>query len=277
MKLHRHSPAELLERAGHFLERREAENNLILGICASLADGEMDLTSPPIAMTVEHSGEVQLVALHTPPQKLLLSTGSTDAATELGRAWESALSGVMGPSEVAAAFSLAWPGEQREVVQRMRVYRCTQLVAPAPIEGALRVANPSDAAFACSSVIAFNQEAKNPGTVEGVTRMVNELIDAERLFVWERDGELVSIATARQPTPHGIRIGYVFSPPRHRGRGYAGAVTAGATQAMFNLGYEFCFLFTDLANPTSNRIYQRLGYQPMEDYDVWQLSPNRRS
>ena len=66
-------------------------------------------------------------------------------------------------------------------------------------------------------------------------------------------------------TPHGIRIGAVYTPPEQRRRGYASAVTAAASQAQLDQGRRWCFLFTDLANPTSNRIYQAIGFRPIRD------------
>ena len=70
-------------------------------------------------------------------------------------------------------------------------------------------------------------------------------------------------------TPHGTRVGPVYTPPEHRRRGFAGALVAAASQAQLDEGLEFCFLFTDLANPTSNHVYQAIGYEPVTDIDVY--------
>ena len=64
-------------------------------------------------------------------------------------------------------------------------------------------------------------------------------------------------------TPSGIRIGPVYTPPPDRGQGYASALVAAVSQAQLDAGRRFCFLYTDLANPTSNRIYQAIGYRPV--------------
>ena len=88
------------------------------------------------------------------------------------------------------------------------------------------------------------------------------------LAFWD-DGAAVCIAGYGGPTPNGIRIGPVYTPPELRGRGYASALTAGVTQELLDGGKRFCFLFTDLANPTSNRIYERIGYRPVTDVDQW--------
>ena len=88
--------------------------------------------------------------------------------------------------------------------------------------------------------------------------------------IWE-DGEAVSLSGYGARTPHGIRIGPVYTPPELRGRGYASALVASLTQQLLSGGRDFCFLFTDLANPTSNSIYQRVGYRPVTDIEVWKF------
>ena len=89
-------------------------------------------------------------------------------------------------------------------------------------------------------------------------------------LLWEDDGDTVSFAGWGGPTPNGIRVGPVYTPPELRGRGYATALTAELSQRLldgrlFEGGRRFCFLYTDLANPTSNRLYPRIGYRPVHD------------
>jgi predicted GNAT family acetyltransferase len=73
------------------------------------------------------------------------------------------------------------------------------------------------------------------------------------------------------PTPNGIRVISVYTPPHLRGRGYASACVAALSQRLLDQGRKFCFLFTDLANPTSNHIYQEIGYEPVRDIDQWRF------
>lgn len=79
------------------------------------------------------------------------------------------------------------------------------------------------------------------------------------------------MAGAGGRTPNGIRISAVYTPPDLRCRGYASALTAAVSQDQLNRGRRFCFLFTDLANPTSNKIYQEIGYRPVCDYDLYRF------
>jgi predicted GNAT family acetyltransferase len=252
----------------------EAENNLLLGIGSSLMNGEMTLSAPPVLATIEDGNDVVLAALRTPPHNLLLSTGAEAAVVVLCDGLKESgagIPGVTGPSDLAEKFAELWAGDKRELTMRQRVYSCSAVIPPADPGGTLRPVTDADTKLAVAWAVAFNDEAGNPGTEAGVRRMVAELTDAKRMFVWDHDGDVVSIATARQPTPNGIRVGYVYTPPEKRGRGYASAVTASVTQAMFDAGYKFCFLYTDVANPTSNAIYQRIGYEPGGDSAMWRL------
>jgi hypothetical protein len=88
------------------------------------------------------------------------------------------------------------------------------------------------------------------------------------LYLWE-DGEVVSLTGVGGPTPNGIRIGPVYTPPAARRRGYASALVAAVSQAELDAGRRFCFLFTDLANPTSNHIYQAIGYEAVRDFNAY--------
>jgi len=88
-------------------------------------------------------------------------------------------------------------------------------------------------------------------------------------WLWVDGGRPVSLTCVGGVTPHGIRIGPVYTPPDLRGKGYASSLVAGVSQMQLDAGRAYVFLFTDLANPTSNRIYQALGYEPVNDVDEY--------
>lgn len=235
----------------------------------------MTLSALPIVATVEDGDDVVLAALRTPPHNLLLSTGAERAVGVLSDALKAdgtGLPGVTGPADLASAFAARWAGDHRELTMTQRVYRCTEVAAPRDPGGAFRAARLSELERLVGFVVAFNEEAHNPGTEATARRMVKRLVETARMFVWEREGEIVSVATARQPTPRGIRVGYVYTPPAERRKGYASAVTAAVTQRMFDEGYQMCFLYTDATNPTSNAIYQRVGYEPRGESAMWRFT-----
>ncbi len=124
---------------------------------------------------------------------------------------------------------------------------------------------------------AFLDEAMPGNPFENDSRELVErrLADAGGGFeLWEDGGRVVSLAGYGAPTANGIRIGPVYTPPEHRRRGYASALTAGVTQKLLDRGRRFCFLYTDLANPTSNSIYRQVGYEPVSDVDQWRFDPD---
>jgi len=100
--------------------------------------------------------------------------------------------------------------------------------------------------------------------------MARARIASNNLFVWETENkQVVTMAGTTRPTTNGIAVNSVYTPPELRGRGYASACVAALSQLMLDSGRQFCALFTDLANPTSNSIYQKMGYQAVCDVDEY--------
>ncbi|MEV0896434.1 GNAT family N-acetyltransferase [Actinoplanes sp. NPDC049802] len=102
--------------------------------------------------------------------------------------------------------------------------------------------------------------------------LADDRLASRGVTLWECDGVPVSTATRSRPEAGMIRIQFVYTPPACRGRGYGGAATAEATRYALDTGAAEVVLFTDLANPTSNALYPRLGYQPIEDRAVVEFS-----
>ena len=97
-----------------------------------------------------------------------------------------------------------------------------------------------------------------------------ELIEKRLLFLWDHDGPCCMAGWIAE-SPNGVRIGYVYTPPDRRGRGYASVCAADVSQRAIDAGRRYCFLNTDLANATSNSFYARIGYSPGADVIDWHL------
>ena len=110
------------------------------------------------------------------------------------------------------------------------------------------------------------------GKREDQAAVAREKISHGGVTVWEADGRPVSIACNTRPVTGMVRIGPVYTPPEARGHGYGSAATAAASRRLLEAGAEEVVLFTDLANPVSNSIYQRIGYRPVEDRVVLAFS-----
>jgi len=270
-----HSADEFLERAGDFLVAREAEHNLILGLTGRLRENPLTYgDEAPYFAVVEDGGRVVAGAMRTPPHNLILSELDDERALDLVaddvRSRFSELPGVLGPRAAAERFVLLWgvPGERR-VAQR--AHRAESVTLPEGVRGRMRDYEDGDRGLVLRWLQAFIDEALAGGGPESAhSSLEHRVADPDGGYViWEDGGEAVSLAGYGAPTPNGIRVGPVYTPPEFRRRGYATALTAEVTKMLLEGGRRFCFLFTDLANPTSNSIYYAVGYRPVTDVDMW--------
>jgi predicted GNAT family acetyltransferase len=158
----------------------------------------------------------------------------------------------------------------------MRVYALTRVMPAAPVPGQMRRAGPGDRDLIMRWYRAFmvdtfgEAEARETDVARAAD---NYLTTSTRALYFWHDPEPVAMAAMAGTTPGGARIGAVYTPPEKRRRGYASALVAGLSQHMLDQGRRFCFLFTDLANPTSNHIYQAIGYEPVGDADEFLFGP----
>lgn len=276
------SVEDFLALAGGFLEIREAENNLIFGICSTLRTSPEIFAQPSLFRVIsDGSGSVVAAALQTPPWNLVLSWMDDLEAVDalLPTLRDQPLPGVLGPTESTARFAARWTeatGQAARIDVAERIFRVERLIPPErPASGSWRTAAPADRELVARWMLAFNEEAspEAPPADDWLTIADRWIAGLQRrLYLWEDDGEVVSLAGAGGETPHGIRIGPVYTPPERRGRGYASSVTAAATADQLSRGRRFVFLFTDLANPTSNKIYRQIGYEPVCDVDMYRFS-----
>jgi hypothetical protein len=207
----------------------------------------------------------------TPPWPLLLAVvpeESTDGLVIALREHEVPVHEAHGAVTVATRFGEAWTagsGLLAEEVMCQRLYRLGELRVPAATPGRARVATESDLGLVVGWSAAFNDEAGGLHH-DDHEKYARATIDAGTMMLWEVDGvSPVSMAGRRAAAAGVARVGPVYTPPEERRRGYGAAVTAGVTQAALDAGAESVVLFTDLANPISNSIYQAIGYLPVSD------------
>jgi predicted GNAT family acetyltransferase len=264
-------PGEFLARATPFLVADEARHNLILGLAGTLRD-RPGFYAEHRLWVVEDGGEVVGAALQTPPFALVLaqprSPGALRALAEQLHDEGAMLPGAVGSPPEVDDFATAWEslcGVSRISRRRQRIYRVTEVRQPHDVPGRPRAATHDDLPLLVEWVVAFGEEATATAALDAEHVVRGRLDDADAGFLlWDHD-EPVSLAGWGAPTPNGIRVGPVYTPPEHRSRGYASAVTAALSAEQLAAGRQFCFLYTDLANPTSNRIYMNIGYEPVCD------------
>ena len=281
LNVHRHASVdEFLSAGGAFLGEREAENNLLFGISSAIrATPEVFADEPPRFATVtDVRGRVVAATLRTPPHNQVLSAiddlEAVDALVEAFR--DEPLPGVLGPTVAAARFVAGWTdatGHVGHLQFAERTFRLERLIPPdRPPAGTWRMAEKRDRDLLARWAGEFMAEAQPeappmPDPMAAADRWIERR--GRVAYLWEDDDEIVSWVGAGGETPHGIRIGPVYTPPSRRSRGYATSLTAAASGDQLAGGRRFCFLFTDLANPTSNKIYQAIGYQPVCDVDQY--------
>jgi len=258
-----------LEAAQPVLLADEARHNLIYGICATLTEAP-DAFPDFHLWTVASSGRPVLAMLMTPPWNIVVSRPTDEEALRFAaHALEAegiSVPGVTGALPEADAFADEWEalaGVSRLLRMAQGVYGLRSVRPPRPVDGRLRLADVEDRdllvewfdAFVVESVPA---DAPHQDGAVVVDRRLTS--DGGGFAVWE-ERDVVSMSGFGGETPHGIRIGPVYTPPELRRRGYASALVAQLSQKLLDEGREYCFLYTDLANPTSNRIYMDIGYE----------------
>ena len=271
LKVIRHDGARaFLQRAEPWLLEREAENNLVLGLADSLSRSTRDYESPLYFATVERDGEVRGCAFRTPPYKLGLTRLPVEAAplvaSSVAEVYDS-LPAVLGPPDVARRVGDAWAalnGVRAVDGMRQRIHSLERVRSQArEAEGGMRLANEGDLALVASWIRSFLRITGLPDTREPEAR-ARRLVAARFLALWV-DREPVSMAAFPARTRNTVRVGYVYTPEEYRRRGYASALVAHVSRHILDSGFRRCILYTDLANPTSNRIYRAIGYRPVQD------------
>ncbi|HEU5440269.1 MAG TPA: GNAT family N-acetyltransferase [Ktedonobacterales bacterium] len=280
--------AEFARRALPYLLRNEAAHCLPIGLLSTLAAQPGIYREPPYLALITEGPEVRAVALRTPPYNLIVSLIALSAPAnivdrlvdDLRAVYGDTLPGVLGPAAESLAFAEAWrslTGEPFRPGMKERIYQLDTVIPVVGVPGRLRRATEADRPLLEEWLAAFFAEAV-PGEAGNVAAWVTEALGftTRGVCLWEAEGKPVSLAGHSGPTPNGMRIGPVYTPPRLRGHGYASAITAALSQLLLDQGRRFCFLFTNLANPTSNKIYQAIGYRPVIDVDIYEFGAARQ-
>jgi GNAT superfamily N-acetyltransferase len=261
------------ERVWPLLATGPVEQTVALTIIQALRAGHGWSDLPPVLGWYEIGGEVRGAVCMTPPFELLLAAVPADAVDELVRRLRDrdvALPGVNGEVATVERFVAAWLAGtdlRSWTAFEQRLYALGELRPPDPApSGRARVAGEDEVELATRWLAAFQKEAGVPST--DVERAARAGIGEERVWLWDDGGEPVSLAARTVPAVGVARVAPVYTPPERRRRGYGAAVTAAVTADALARGADDVVLFTDLANPTSNAIYERIGFAPVSDRRV---------
>jgi GNAT superfamily N-acetyltransferase len=282
-------PRAFLQRTGGLLEADPVLSTVVATATANAA-GEVEAGLPAPAyprwwLTVadESTGEPVGVVMRTAPFAPhpvyvlpMPDAAARQVATALVERGDdvSGLNGALPATEVIATELARRTGRAARVREHMRLHALTRLVEPPVVpDGRPRVARPEDTGLALAWHQAFHADAAAQAGrlhAEGDGEHFDEAeiaarIDAGRIWLWEDGlGTPVSLVAFNAPSFGVARVGPVYTPAAHRGQGYASVLTAHVSRLLRDSGARVC-LFTDLANPTSNKIYAAIGYQPVVD------------
>jgi uncharacterized protein len=270
------SAEEFCARVIPALSDREAENGLPFGIAQRLA-AQPAAAESALLLAVEAAGEVVAGAVWTPPHDVVvtrLPPGAAARVAERCAASGREPTGASGPEDSGlelAELLARQMGLAVRVRLRQRVYELTRVEPVRHTAGAVRRAEAADVALVAAWYEQFVRELNLPHAPVARDWAI-ATIDSGSAFLWH-DGTERCLACLSRETPNGRAIGPVYTPPEARGRGYATSLVAALSRQVLASGKRFACLFTDADNPTSNHIYESIGFRFVCRYDAHALVP----
>ncbi|MGH3713333.1 MAG: GNAT family N-acetyltransferase [Micromonosporaceae bacterium] len=268
---------EYAERVLPWLHAEPVGNNVACTVIGQRLEGMAPIEPDAIwAYVVDPADQLVGAAVRTPPHGLLLSTMPTAAADILADALAAHppvpyANGPAAPTERFATRYSALTGRTTKPGPGSGIYRLEQLVPPEGVSGELRAAGPGDRDLLVAWAEAFGAE-DSFGSPQHMAREIDSRLRRKGLlWLWYDDGQPVTTAWLSLPAAGVVRISGVYTPPRNRRRGYASGCVAALSRHALDAGATACMLYTDLANPTSNGIYRRLGYQRVGESTMWRF------
>jgi predicted GNAT family acetyltransferase len=265
-----------------WLQRDPYRNNVVASVIGTRAQPGYPAEPDALWLTMHDGPEMAGVALVTPPRGALLSQMTPTAAAALG-VWFAENTGdnsadhapptVDALTAVALSFRDAYVQRSGATATQRRLSRLYALERVRPPIGVSGLARPAVAADRDQLIAWLKQFQAELNIVEDADVVIDHRLRGDRLiWLWEVDGEPTSMTLLSEPVVGVSRVGGVFTPVELRGHGYASAMVAAASQHALDRGSTACMLYTDLANPTSNKIYQQIGYEPVDDAEIWAFS-----
>ncbi|MED0936247.1 GNAT family N-acetyltransferase [Bacillus mobilis] len=255
------------EEVTPFLEKNEQENNLILGV--------LQMGQQPIFMgVVKQEEEIAIVFLQTEEKKQIIVATSeikeediVELAKKLAEVYPN-VPGLIGNKKIVQRLAeeiAAIENKKTNVAMEQGVYELKQVKKKWNGDGIFREVSSEELPLIEQWIYQFCEDVKLPTTKEEAKQTAHTFITNRRLFGLEVDGKLVSVAAKTRPTTNNITVNFVYTPKEARKKGYASSCVAALSQRMLDEGYKTTTLYTDLANPTSNKIYQQIGYEQIAE------------
>lgn len=257
------------------LEEAEAANNLIIGLAFGIAAGKYPVENC-LLFSVAAGNKTILAALQTPGRNLTFY-GVVDAIPSAVEWLDTyckehhhVIPGLVAPKALTVDFAKAWQkqtGIAWKVHMGQRVFQLNEVSKIDEANGSLRKATQADKVTIAQWLIQFHEEAIGQDIRGEEMERAQRMLDADRLYLWE-DEKIVSMAASTRGTKNGVSINAVFTPMAFRKQGYASSCVGNLCRILLTQGYQFCTLFTDAGNPTSNKIYQEIGFREVAKFQA---------
>jgi predicted GNAT family acetyltransferase len=275
--------ADFLVKTGDLLRSDEARYGLIYGIARLVnADPHHYGEEDPFFCAVNDSNGISAMTWRTPPHPVGLAwhAGDPEEAVSLlietvHNRWAE-IPGVTGHREVTDPFADGWCesfGTSIESTMAQRLYRLDSVNEVPSVRGRMRLATLADKDLISRWKHAFVVEAGSPTSQNIPERDTTPFIEKGTIYLWEYSENPVSMVMKGRPTEHGMSVTFVYTPSGLRRNGYATACVAGVCRQILKTGYDFCTLYADLSNPTSNSVYMKVGFNPVCDSVEHSFSP----
>ena len=262
--------SDYLAATQQWLIEKELEHNLILGISnAIIASGEINPNH--VFVNVIENQKVLASSMKTASRAIIANFSKDDAAIKMLAEYYQevsiALDGVVGEQSIAKAFSKHY-GKEQIAETGLLVHQLHSLNSIEFAPGKMMVATQEHFNFICGWTHKFERDAliDPPKSKDEIERSTQRWIDAGQIFFWVIDEVIVSMAAIVRTTAHVGIVGLVYTPASLRGNGYATALVHAVSDTILKQGYASCGLFTEKSNPTSNKIYHRIGYEPIAEF-----------
>ncbi|PGC27158.1 GNAT family N-acetyltransferase [Bacillus wiedmannii] len=255
------------EEVTPFLEKNEQENNLMLGI--------LQVAQEPTFMGVAKRGEEIVIVFLQTEEKIQMIVATSEIpevdivklAKEFSKVYPD-IPGLIGNKKTVQRLAeeiAVLENKKTNVVMEQGVYALQQVKKKWTEDGAFREIGSDELPLIEQWIYQFCEDVRLPTTKEEAKQTAHTLITNRRLFGLDVDGKLVSVAAKTRPTTNNITVNFVYTPKEARKKGYASSCVAALSQRMLDEGYKTTTLYTDLANPTSNKIYQEIGYEQIAE------------
>ena len=264
---------EFEDKAKPFLSKHEDLYSLFYGVSQGIKAGRYE---NPFMATIEVEDRNVALFQMTPPHPLNLiiidETKIDDILTlathELFKR-KLPIQSAVGVKSVVTAFSEKWQETTKckaKLLMDQGLYRLDKVdhsLEKSP--GSWRYARKDEAPILENWFKAFEVDTGlKSSPLDAIKEKVNQFLEYEEVFFWEDKGKIVSMMKKARPSERGVTVSFVYTPHEERKKGYARTMVAAGSEELLKT-YDFCVLYTDMMNPTSNKIYQEIGYQKIAD------------